>query len=269
MLECILMRKILIHPFVLSLLIISGLVFLNFQGWLKTPQNIFFQITAPGKEAVYGFSLKINDFVSFVFSVNQLNQENDQLEQEKEELLAEVAHLKEVEAENEFIRSQMGLPLPDQKELVLANIIGQDPSGLSRSFLINKGERSGINQKAVVITAGNILVGQVIEVFDSSSRIRIITDPASRVNAKIQQSGLTGLIKGDSGSNLILDLLPQGELIQEEEMIVSSGLAGLFPPGLLIGQIQRVISSDVGISQMAKVKPAVDFNSLTRVFVIK
>jgi len=263
------MRKTLSHPFVLSLLIILGFVFLNFQGWLKIPQSIFFQITAPGKEAVYEFSLKVNGFVNFIFSVNQLNQENDQLEREKEELLAELTYLKEIEAENEFIRSQIGLPLPDQKELVLANIIGQDPSGLGKSFLINKGERSGISQKAVVITAGNILVGQVIEVFDSSSRIRIITDPASRINAKIQQSGLTGLIKGGSGSNLTLDLLPQGELIQREEIVVSSGLAGLFPPGLLIGQVQRVISSDVGISQMAKVKPAVDFNSLTMVFVIK
>lgn len=263
------MRKTLSHPFALSLLIILGLVFLNFQGWLKIPQNIFFQITAPSKEAIYGFSLKVNGFVNFVFSVNQLNQENDQLKREKEELLAELAYLKEIEAENEFIRSQIGLPLSDQKELVLANIIGQDPSGLSRSFLINKGERSGISQKAVVITAGNILVGWVIEVFDSYSRIRIITDPEARVNAKIQQSGLTGLIKGGSGSNLILDLLPRGELIQKEEIVVSSGLAGLFPPGLLIGQVQRVISSDVDISQMAKVKPAVDFNSLTRVFVIK
>ena len=269
MLECILMRKILSHPFVLSLLIILGFVFFNLQGWLKVPQNIFFQITAPGKEAVYGFSLKINDFVNFVFSVNQLDQENDQLKKEKEELLAEVVRLKEIEAENEFIRSQIGLPLPDQKELVLANIIGQDPSGLSESFLINKGERNGISQKAVVITAGNILVGQVIEVFDSFSRVQIITDPEARVNAKIQQSGLTGLIKGGSGSSLTLDLLPQGELIQKEEIVVSSGLAGLFPPGLLIGQIQRIISSDVGISQMAKVKPAVDFNSLTKVFVIK
>jgi len=263
------MRKILSHPFVLSLLIILGFVFFNLQGWLKVPQNIFFQITAPGKEAVYGFSLKINDFVNFVFSVNQLDQENDQLKKEKEELLAEVVRLKEIEAENEFIRSQIGLPLPDQKELVLANIIGQDPSGLSESFLINKGERNGISQKAVVITAGNILVGQVIEVFDSFSRVQIITDPEARVNAKIQQSGLTGLIKGGSGSSLTLDLLPQGELIQKEEIVVSSGLAGLFPPGLLIGQIQRIISSDVGISQMAKVKPAVDFNSLTKVFVIK
>lgn len=263
------MKRIFRHPFVLSLLIILVLVSLNYQGWLKIPQNMFFKLIAPGQKIIYQFSLKANNFVNFLFSINQLNQENTRLKQENAELLGQLALLKEVEQENEFFRQQMDLPIPEASQLILAEVIGRDPSNLGESFLINQGAKQGLKEKAVVITAGNLLVGQVIEVFDSFSRVQSIIDSNSRVNALLQESEATGLIKGGQRLNLLLDLLPQGRTIEKDELVVTSGLAGLFPAGLLIGRIQRTISSDVQISQMAEVRPAVDFNSLHRVFVIK
>ena len=80
---------------------------------------------------------------------------------------------------------------------------------------------------------------------------------------------MTGLVRGDDGLNLTIDLLPQGKTIEQGETIITSGLAGFFPPGLLIGQIEKIISSEVQTSQTAKIKPAVDFTSLEQVFVIK
>lgn len=253
------MRKFFYHPFILSLLIIAIFIFLNSQGWLKFPQDIFFKLTAPVQKIIRQVSLKVNNF----------NQENIKLKQENQRLLSEIAQMREIKEENEFLRQQIGLDAPEIKELILANIIGQDPSVLGKYFLIDKGKKDGIEEETVVISAGNILIGQIIETTDSFSKVQLITDLDSRVNALIQESRITGLVKGGRDLNLTIDLLPQGETIKEGQTIITSGLAGFFPSGLLIGQIEEIISSQVQISQAAKVKPAVDFQRLEKVFIIK
>ena len=134
--------------------------------------------------------------------------------------------------------------------------------------MINKGLRDGIEKGDVVIISKNILVGQITEVFESFSKIQSIIDSNSRVNALIQESNINGMIKGEQENRLIIDLLPQGEIIENGQLVVTSGLAGFFPRGLLIGKIDKIISSDVQISQIAKIKPAVDFDKLERVFII-
>jgi len=95
----------------------------------------------------------------------------------------------------------------------------------------------------------------------------LIIDPNSLVNARIQDSKIMGLIKGGQELDLVFDLLPQGKNIEVDSAVVTSGLSGLFPAGLLIGQIEKVISSEAQISQIAKVKPVVDFYKLDKVFV--
>jgi len=263
------MKKIFHHPFILSLLIIAVFIFLNSQGWLKIPQDIFFKLTAPGQKIIHQFSLKFNNLIIFLSSINKLNQENIKLKQKNQELLNEITQLKETAQENEFLRQQIGLSNPEAKELILANVFGQNLSALEKYFLINKGEKDGVKEKATVILAGNLLVGQVIEATHSFSKVQLIIDPNSRINALIQESRVTGLVRGDDGLNLTIDLLPQGKTIEQGQTIITSGLAGFFPPGLLIGQIEKVISSEVQTSQTAEIKPAVDFTSLEKVFVIK
>jgi rod shape-determining protein MreC len=262
------MKKIFRHFLILSLFIILALVFFSYQGWLKGPQDFFFSITSPVQKIVYQSSQKINGFVSFLFKISQLDQENIDLQKENQELLAELAELKEVNRENEFLRQQLGLPLLQDEELILANIISQESSGLGKYFLIDKGRKDGVQNESVVITAGNILVGQIAETTNSFSKVRLIIDSGSRVNALIQESELTGLVTGDQ-SSLVIGLLPQREPVREGQIVATSGLAGIFKKGLLIGQIEELLSADVQISQQARIKPAADFNALERVFVIK
>jgi len=263
------MRKIFSHAFILSLLIIAGLIFLNSQGWLKIPQDIFFKLTGFSQKISYQFSLKTNNLINFFASINKLNQENIKLKKENEELLSHLVQFKETARENEFLRKQIGLTFGESKQLILANVIGQNLSHFEKSLLINQGAKDGVKEKAIVITAGNFLIGQVIEVGDSFAKVKLIVDPNSLVNVLIQESGVTGLVKSNQGLNLTVDLIPQWETIMEGQTVVTSGLAGIFPSGLLIGQISQVVSIDVQVFQGAKIKPAVDFRTLERVFIIK
>lgn len=263
------MKKIFSHPFILSLLIIIILILLNNQGWINPIKNTLYSIITPGEEFSYRVSFKLNNFFSFVNSINDLEDQNIILKHENQILLGELVQLKEVVRENELLRKQIGETEPQQRDLILANIIGQDLSGLRKYFLINKGLKHGVKEKSVVIASGNILVGQVTEVNESFSKVQSIIDSNSRVNALIQELSVAGLVRGEQGGDLIIDLLPQSESIEQGQLVISSGLAGFFPNGLLIGEIKQIISSDVQISQMAKIKPAVNFESLEKVFVIK
>ncbi len=263
------MKRIFSHPFILSLLIIAALILFNNQGWLNPIKNVLYSIITPGEEFSYRVSFQADRFFSFIGSINDLEDQNVQLKDENQRLLGELVQLKEVVRENELLRQQIGAAEPQPRDLILANVIGQDSSGFRRYFLINKGSKHGLKEKSVVIAAGDLLVGQVTEVNESFSKVQSIIDSNSRVNALIQESSVTGLVRGEQGKDLVIDLLPQGEVIEQGQSVISSGLAGFLPNGLLIGQIEQVISSDVQISQMAKLKPAVDFDKLEKVFVIK
>ena len=262
------MKRIFKHPLILSLLIIFCLISINQQGWLNSVYNIFFKSSSFVQENIFQISLKTNNFIDFVISIKNLEQKNIKLEKDNLNLLSEIIKLKEIEEENEILREQIGLPLQESNKLILANIISKDSSDFGKYFLINKGKKDGVGEKSIIIVSGNLLVGQVVEVFDSFSRIQLIINPNSLVNARIQDSKITGLIKGGQESDLIFDLLPQGKDIEINSIVITSGLSGLFPAGLLIGQIEKVISSEAQISQIAEVKPIVDFNKLDKVFVI-
>lgn len=265
------MKNIFKYPLIISLLIIFCLIFINQNGWLDIIHNIFFKSSSFVQKNVFQISLKADNFVDFIISIKNFERENAELKEINLELLGEIVELKEIAKENEALRQQMGLLAREQNKLVLADIIGNDSSSWGKYFLINKGKKDGVEKKAVVIAAGNLLVGQVVEVFDSFSRARLITDSNSLVNARVQDSEITGLIKGEASEqelDLIFDLLPQDKKINSGSAVITSGLSGLFPPGLLIGRVEKVISSDAQISQVVKVKPVVDFSKLEKVFVI-
>lgn len=261
------MKKILTHPFILSLLIIAGLVLVNNQGWLNPVKNLFYSLVSPGQGLSYRVSFRLHKFFNFVTSINRLEEEKNKLEEENQEFLGQLARFQEVVRENELLRRQIGIAGLKSANLILANIIGRDAADLREYFLIGKGIKDGIEKGDIVIAAGNLLVGQVTEVADSLAKIQLIIDSSSRINALIQESEMAGLVRIER-RDLVIDLLPQGETIESGQLVVTSGLAGFFPAGLLVGQIEKVISSDVQTSQMAKLKPAVDFEKLRKIFVI-
>lgn len=261
------MKRIFRHPLFLSLLLIAAIVFLNNQGWLKLPQGIIFHLISPGQKISYQASLRLTNFIDFLGSIYKLNQNNIKLAEENQQLLGRIAQLKETEKENEFLRKQMNLSSFRAGQLVLSNVIGQGFSSLEKSILIDKGEKQGIKKGMMVISAANLLVGRVIEAAESFSKVLLITDVNSRVNIKIDEADMTSLLRGDE-SGLIIDLIPVEKKIEKGQLVVTSGLGGIFPVGLFVGRIQKVISVDVQPFQKAWVEPVLDFGRLERVFVV-
>ncbi|MFC1700551.1 rod shape-determining protein MreC [Patescibacteria group bacterium] len=261
-------KKSLLKPIILSILIISLLIFVNGRGWIDKPKDYFFNLIGPVQNFFYSTFSDAHSSISFFVSLKSVMEENIELRDENQLVLGKLVQFNEVVRENEILKEQLNLSIDEERQLVLASIIGQDLYGDSKHLFINRGSKDGIEDKMAVVASGNILIGKVVEAMDSFSKVQLITDGNIRVNAIIQGSEIIGLVHGEEG-NIIIDFISQGENIEDDDFVITSGLAGVFPMGLLIGKIKKVVSNDAQVFQKAKIDPIINFLTLKKVFVIK
>jgi rod shape-determining protein MreC len=119
-----------------------------------------------------------------------------------------------------------------------------------------------------VITGGSALVGRVLRVSPRTAQVQLLGDVASAVNAVVQNSRATGLVRGQPDGSLVMDYVPQEEKIKTGDIVLTSGLGGDLPRALVIGTVTEVIKRDIDLFQSAVLRPAVDLNRLEVVLVI-
>lgn len=112
-------------------------------------------------------------------------------------------------------------------------------------------------------------MGKISEVFPAVAKAVLITDPSSTVNAEVQDSGAKGIVKGEYGLGLKMDMVSQAEVINEQDIVMTSGLGGEMPRGLLVGKIDKVFQSEDKLFQQAAIIPAGNISNLKVVFAIK
>lgn len=198
-----------------------------------------------------------------------MRDENESLIRENDALVAEVANLRGVKKENDVFREQLGLIPKDKFELESGLVIGQDPQGLGSWIIIDKGTSDGVEAGMPVIVSNSILIGKVEEANSYSSKIKLLTDSKSAVNATDLETDARGLVKGAFGLGLIMDMVAQTDILNKGDTVLTSGLGGEFPKGLLIGNIQEVGDSPDRLFQQAVIAPRVKYQELEVVFVIK
>lgn len=258
-----------ILPIILILAIILLLIFLNIKDLLDAPKNVFHTISLPFLKTGQWIGNKTSNILSFFVTMDQLAKENKFLKDENLELILANSRLRELGLENEVLREQLEIPLSKQKSVVLANIIGRYRPGEEYSFLIDRGANDGLAVNQPVIAGGGYLVGRLIEVSKNTAKVLLLIDSNSIVNVRVQRTRASGVVKGEHGLSLVMEMIPQEHKIKQDELVITSGLDGIFPKGLVIGQIEKIISPETEVFQKARLKPLVDFNKLEMVFVIR
>jgi rod shape-determining protein MreC len=119
-----------------------------------------------------------------------------------------------------------------------------------------------------VVTGGAVLVGRVAETGLHTSKVQLITDPGSNVAAMLQQSRATGLVVGQPDGSLRMLYIPQEDTVQVGDVVLTSGLGGAFPRGLVLGQVSQVVKQDFALFQEAVIHPAVDYRRVELTLVI-
>lgn len=211
---------------------------------------------------------KTSSVFQFFSSVGELYQHNQELIEENRRLQAEHALLAEVKKENVDLRGQLDLVERTDFPLITSQVIGRDPSNASREIVIDKGRTNGVNEQAAVIISNGVLIGKVVEVFETKAKVMLITDGNSLVNALVQESRSSGIVRGQHGLGLLIDTIPQNEHIEKGNTIITSGLGGVFPKGLLIGTVKEITDSDNELFQEAIVSPGYHIRDLEVVFIV-
>jgi rod shape-determining protein MreC len=197
-----------------------------------------------------------------------LSQRLIELENENEQLRNEVARLKQIEAEANSLGGLVDYARvqPENKYLA-ANVIARDPSPFLNWLILNRGSDSGVNRDMPVVT-GKGLVGRVVEVSAVACKVQPITDPAVAVAARLQTSREPGVILGQVGGGLEMQFITQNVRVDPGEVVVTSGLGGLYPPGIILGTVSAVQKQDFEVLQKADITPAVDLQQLEIVLII-
>jgi rod shape-determining protein MreC len=257
---------------IVSLSLIS--ILLSERGTLDPFQNLTLTVSAPMQRGIGDLADPADSFLEGVFNRGDVVRENERLRAEVERLEAELAgsedarrRLKDLEAALDFRESR-----PDD-ELLAADVIAQDPSGIKRAVAINRGRSDGLDEGMVVLSKSGSLVGTVSQVFDDFAWLRLVSDPNSAVNVSVlpssaEQGESRGVAVGDLRSSLWLDLLPADAVLAEGDLVTTSGLGGNYPPALLVGSVQSVEEQPQALTKRARIEPAADLTSLQTVLVV-
>lgn len=151
---------------------------------------------------------------------------------------------------------------------ILAHVIGYNTSSYFQSIIIDKGATDGVVVGMPVESARG-LVGQIFRTSENAAQVLLVTDNSSSIPARLGESRATGLLRGGGlGGSMTLNWVDLDVVINVGDVVVSSGLAGRFPPDLVIGRVIDMQRSQANLYQQATVQPVVDFDSLEEVFVI-
>lgn len=249
------------------ILLIAFFIILNLTNFAKEVKNLIYLISSPIQKTFWKMGNEISDFFEMVSEMRNLKKENETLELKIQELLGQISILKEIKKENEILREALGLGLPEEFKLQLTQVIGKDIS--SDTILINKGFKDGLSKDLPVITQQKILVGRISEVYKNFSKVILISNKDCSFDAEVQDRETLGVIKGRGNFQVFLDLIPQEKEIREGDIVITTSLGGIFPQGLLVGEIEKVIKSDIEPWQQAKIKPAFNIRELETLFIIK
>ncbi len=205
-------------------------------------------------------------------SVEELRAENKRLRQEVAKLTIDQVRFAEIEQENRRLRALLRFSEAHPYYTVhgasiVGEVIGRDPSLVVRRFILNVGELQGIRPGMPVVTETG-LVGQILRVHQNTSEVLPIIDQESAVNAIVQSSRLTGVVRGQNGDTLVMEYIPMDRPIQVGDLILTSGLGSVYPPKLVIGQVIRVQRHDYDMFQRAYIRPTVDFRRLEQVLIL-
>jgi len=229
-------------------------------------------VAAGAAEGTYYAAEGVKGFFQRLFNPRAMEEEIDSLNAQVQRLETELAFAEATKDENERLQALLGFTEEyPQYEYVPAKIIASDPNSWFMEFTINRGANQGIVLNSAVVNEDG-LVGRIIEVYPNSSKVLSIVDPQSAVPVVAQRSRDNGIAGGgiDPYTNepeIRMSYLQNDADLVPGDTVVSSSLMGIFPMGIVVGEVKEVVREDSS-EKYAIVTPSVDFAHLENLLVI-
>jgi len=259
-------------PTVVILLLLSALILISLR--VKERKGVAFfdgllmEICSPfQKGSTFAIKKVQGVFQEYLFLVH-LHRENERLKKRIADLQRENDQMREMVLSHERLRKLLQFRETLSSTLVAAEVVGRDPSSWFKSVTINKGEKDGVRKGMAVISPEGV-IGQILKTAPSHSVVLLVTDYNSAIDSIIQRTRAKAIVEGGGENRCQLKYLLRAEDVVAGDRVVTSGLGGNFPKGLMIGEIRKVDKKGHGIFQYAELVPSVDFTRLEEVLIIK
>lgn len=231
------------------------------------PLGIIFEFEAGLQKLITDSSSTLTDFWQGYFFLINTRQENVELKKVISASKAKLSPMREVSKANVRLRSLLNFKKNYAFPIKGAQIVSMDIMAWFKSVVIDLGGIDGIIPGMPVIS-GEGVVGRIVEVTPHFSRVLLITDYNSSAGALIQRSRSRGVLTGKSLPSLSLKYVLKHDDVALGDQVITSGLGGVFPKGLVLGTVEKVRKTDYGLFLEVEVTPAVNFNKLEEVMVI-
>ena len=252
------------------IILILIVVFSNADSETSFLENAASKLVMPVQNGLTYLKNRISGNSTFFTDINNLTQENVELKQRNSELEQSLRELENVKSENETLKEYLDLTEKyGEYSTVPAYIINKDISNYSKTIVINVGSDDGIEENMTVI-ADQGLVGHVISVTNDTAKVRTIVDTSSSVSCLLSTTDESIVCKGtlEEESALKAMYIPDDDGIIQGDSVETSGLGGIYPKGIHVGSIKRVVNTQNATDRYAIVETAVDFDKLDTVLVI-
>ena len=260
------------------LILVSALLLTLYQTHqLAQLENIAGELARPLSLPLHRLGSGARNLAQGIRDWQVLRRRNEELEELVDALMVENVRLAEAGYEESLRRQELELQKANpnlnlRSTLVIgselpAKVVGRDPLNLFHSLWIDQGANAGLELGMPVVTRRG-LVGRIVYVGSNWARVLLVIDPRSYVNVLIQRSLSTGILSGSPTGALTMRMIPHQEEVRAGDLVLTSGLGGSFPKGLVVGQVVIVEDKDYEAYKEAGVRPTVNFEALEVVSVV-
>jgi len=260
--------------FIILVLCVTLLSFQN-SNITQTPEQIGLGVNAGIVKVLDNIRNFFITTITSISALRDLRAEYNELLLQMEQSQVSLQTIETLEQENSILRRQLGYSETLVYSHLPARIIGKDPGVHFSGFLINKGNRHGVNIGMPVIAfqdGREGLVGRIVEISWNSALVRPLIHPENFVSARLSKTRYEGLLKG-LGSNsevLMMEYLDRNSRnqISVGDEVISAGLQSLYPPNIFIGHVAAISSTSYATSLELDITPFIDFTRLEHVFIL-
>ena len=226
---------------------------------------------SPLQAALRGGARELQEIFRYVRGIGDLALENRALSEEIVYLRGEMRMANELARDNQMLRDLLGFVQRFPNKLISCEVIGRDSTGWWQTARLDKGTLAGVAEARAVITPEG-LIGRTESVSDRTADVLLLSDPACKVSVRLSRTGVFGVAEGlgaKPGEQPVcrMDYILQTADVQEGDEVVTSGLGGLFPKGLLVGRVAKVEMHEAGLYQTAWIDSAANLGELEYGFV--
>ena len=224
-------------------------------------------VVSPIQELVTRSIRFARDIWQRYFFLVSVSHENENLKKSLNQFIEKDNQWRETEMANARLRDLLKFQKAPTTTVVAAEVIGKDPSGWFNTIIIDKGKSDGL-QKGFPVVLPSGIVGQVIEAAGHYSKVMLLIDRNSAVDALVQRSRARGIIKGESADQCRFEFVLRKHDVQIGDTVIASGLDGVYPKGLRVGRISDISQRNSDIFYEITVTPFIDYEKLEEVLII-